>query len=70
MRVQASTRLRNKGDIRDEKGVGRLVLTAESDHDREFITSIYRILADPDDERQEQGVATMRRFLSDFPDES
>jgi hypothetical protein len=67
MRVQASTKRRGKGDVRDDKGVGRIVLTADSEHDREFVTSIYRILADPDDKRQEQGVATMRRFLSEFP---
>ena len=67
MRIQASTRLRNKGDIRDEKGVGRLVLAAENDDEREFITSVYRILVE-DGTQQEQGVATMRRFLSDFPE--
>jgi hypothetical protein len=68
MRIQASTKQRGKGDVRDDKGVGRIVLTADSDYDREFVTSIYRILADPDNDRQEQGVATMRRFLSEFPD--
>jgi hypothetical protein len=69
VRIQASTRLRGKGDIRDDNGVGRIALTAESDNEREFITAVYRILAE-DGEQQEQGVATMRRFLSDFPEES
>lgn len=66
MKIRASTKLRGKGDIRDGKGVGHLVLTAESDDEREFVTCIYRILAG-DGAQQEQGVATMRRFLSDFP---
>ena len=67
MKIQASTRLRGKGDVRDDNGIGRLVLTAENDDEREFITSVYRILVD-DGAAQEQGAATMRRFLSDFPD--
>ena len=67
MRIQASTKRRGKGDIRDDNGIGHLTLTAENDHEREFITSVYRILVE-DDKQQEQGVATMRRFLSDFPE--
>jgi hypothetical protein len=67
MKIRASTKLRGKGDIRDDKGVGHLVLTAESDDEREFVTCVYRILVE-DAEQQEQGVATMRRFLSEFPE--
>lgn len=67
MKVRASTRLRGKGDIRDDNGIGHLALTAENNDEREFITSVYRILVE-DGAEQEQGVATMRRFLSDFPD--
>lgn len=66
MKIQASTQLRGKGDIRDDNGIGRLALTAESNDEREFITAVYRILVE-DGEQQEQGVATMRRFLSEFP---
>lgn len=69
MRIRASTKLRGKGDIRDDKGVGYLVLTAESDDEREFVTCVYRILAE-DDKQQEQGVATMRKFLSEFPEDN
>lgn len=69
MKIQASTQLRGKGDIRDDSGIGRLILIAENDDEREFITSVYRILVE-DDEQQEHGVATMRRFLSAFPNES
>lgn len=66
MKIRASTRLRGKGDIRDDNGVGHLALTAENNNEREFITSVYRILAE-DGKQQGQGVATMRRFLSEFP---
>lgn len=69
MRIQASTKRRGKGDIRDDNGIGRLVLSADNDDEREFITSIYRILSESGKE-QEQGVATMRRFLSEFPVEA
>jgi len=66
MRIRASTGLRGKGDVRDDNGVGHLVLTAENNDEREFITCVYRILTE-DAEAQEQGVATMRKFLSEFP---
>lgn len=66
MRIQASTHKRGKGDVRDDRGVGRVALTADNDDEREFLTAIYRILA-MDDKQQEQGVATIRRFLSEFP---
>jgi len=66
MRIQASTHKRGKGDVREDQGVGRLALTADNDDEREFLTAVYRVLA-ADDEQQEQGVATMRRFLSNFP---
>jgi hypothetical protein len=54
LRIRASTKQRGKGDIRDDKGVGHLVLTAESDSEREFVTCVYRILAE-DGKQQEQG---------------
>jgi hypothetical protein len=67
MKIRASTRRRGKGDIRDDNGIGHLTLTAENNDEREFITSVYRILVE-NEETQEQGVATMRRFLSEFPE--
>jgi hypothetical protein len=63
VRIRASAGKR-KGDIRD--AVGHLALTADNDDERDFLTSVYRILT-CDGEVQEQGVATMRRFLSSFP---
>ncbi len=68
MRIQASTKQRGKGDVRDDNGIGRLVLSADNNDEREFLTSVYRILSE-DGKAQEQGVATMRRFLSEFPEE-
>lgn len=54
----------------DGKGVGRLVLVAEDDDERKFITSIYRLLGPPRPQNLEQilldqGAAEhIRRWLS------
>lgn len=67
MRIQASTARRGKGDIRDDKGIGLLRLRADSEREREFITSVYRIIGGDDREEQDQGVAWMREYLKSFP---
>lgn len=67
MRIQASTARRGKGDVRDDNGIGLLRLKADSDVEREFITSVYRIIGGDDREEQDQGVAWMRTYLKSFP---
>lgn len=68
MRIRASTR-RKKGGLFDgeEDSVGSISLSAESDSDRKFITSIFRVLGDPNRERQDAGVAWLREYLKSFP---
>lgn len=68
MRIQASTARRDrKGDIREDGGIGLLRLKADKDHEREFITSVYRIVGGDDREEQDKGVAWMREYLKSFP---
>lgn len=68
MRIQASTARRGKGDIRDDKGIGRLTLSQpDHDRDREFITAVYRIVGGNDRAEQDKGVAWMREYLKSFP---
>ena len=67
MRIQASTGRRGRGDIRDDQGVGRLTLTAENDPEREFTTSVYRIIGGYPRAEQDKGVAWMREYLKSFP---
>lgn len=67
MRIQASTAQRGKGDIRDDNGIGLLRLKADDEPEREFITSVYRIVAANDYEEQDKGIAWMREYLKSFP---
>lgn len=68
MRIQASTATRSrKGDIRDDNGIGLLRLKADSDREREFVTSVYRIIGGDCRGDQDKGVAWMREYLKSFP---
>lgn len=68
MRIQASTARRNrKGDIREDGGIGLLRLKADNDSEREFVTSVYRIIGGDDRAEQDKGVAWMRTYLKSFP---
>lgn len=67
MRIQASTAQRGKGDIRDDKGIGSLTLKADTDQERELITSVYRIVSGDDREEQDKGIAWMREYLKSVP---
>jgi hypothetical protein len=67
MRIQASTRKRGGGDVRDDAGVGRLALTADNNSEREFMTSVFRIVGAPDRNTQDKGIAWMREYLKSFP---
>lgn len=68
MRIQASTAKRGAGHIGDDNGVGRLILSEpNSEQEREFLTSVYRIVAADSREDQDKGVAWMREYLKSFP---
>jgi len=69
MRIRASAAARNKA-LHQDDGVGRLTLTADKDEgrDRQFMTSVYRIIwGNPDREEQMRGVEWMREYLKSFP---
>jgi len=67
MRIQASTKRRKGGDVRDDQGIGILRLTADSDSERELITALYRLVGPDIREGQDKGVAWLREYLRSFP---
>jgi hypothetical protein len=68
MRIRASCGGRFKGGLHNDNGVGNLALKADNDRDREFMTSVYRIIyGNPDKESMNKGVAWMREYLKSFP---
>lgn len=63
MRIQASAG--RGGHVGDS--VKRVALTADNDREREFVTSVYRIVGGDSRDAQDKGVAWMREYLKSFP---